>query len=115
MTAMLNRTKNKTLVPKLTIADNFRSRAQGLIGRKSLPEDEGIWFPKSNWIHTCFMSIPIDVIYLDKEMKVKKLQPHLKPWRMPAPVLQARSVLEVTEGFISRNDIQLGDTLYVGD
>ncbi len=115
MTTMINQTKSKTLVAKLTIAKSFRSRAQGLIGRKTLPEDEGVWFPKSNWIHTCFMSMPIDVIYLDKEMKVKKLQPHLKPWRLPAPVLSASSVLEVTKGFIEKNDIQVGDSLYVGD
>ncbi len=115
MTSMINQSKNKTLVPKLTVAESFRTRAQGLIGKKNLPSDEGIWFPKSNWIHTCFMSIPIDVIYLDRNMKVKKLQPHLQPWRMPAPVLSARSVLEVSSGFIEKNNIQIGDILYVGD
>lgn len=115
MTSMFNKTKNKTLVEKLSVADNFRSRAQGLIGTKALDDNSGIWFPKSNWIHTCFMSMTIDVIYLDKQMKVSKLQPLLKPWRLPAPVFKAHSVLEVAPGFIQKHDIQLGDQLHVGD
>ncbi len=115
MTSMMNETQNKTLVEKLLVANNFRSRAQGLIGRKRIPDDEGVWFPKSNWIHTCFMSMPIDVIYLDKQMTVQKLQPHLKPWRFPAPVFKANSVLEVAAGFIEKNNVKIGDKLYVGD
>jgi uncharacterized membrane protein (UPF0127 family) len=112
---MLNKSKSITLVANLIVANSFRLRAQGLIGRKILPETEGIWFPKSNWIHTLFMSIPIDVIYLDGSMRVHKLHPHLQPWRFPAPVFGARSVLEVASGFIERNEVELGDTLYVGD
>lgn len=115
MTSMMNQTRNSKLVEKLSIADNFKTRAQGLIGTKHLPMNQGVWFPKSNWIHTCFMSMSIDVIYLDKNMKVEKLQPHLKPWRFPAPVLKAQSVLEVPAGFIEKNEIELGDILYVGD
>ena len=115
MTSMLNKTQNTTLVQNLKIANNFKTRAQGLIGTKTLSMNEGIWFPKSNWIHTCFMSIPIDVVYLNKKMQVEKLQSNLKPWRLPAPVFNAKSVLEVTAGFIEKNNIQIGDTLYVGD
>ena len=112
---MFNQTKNKTIVSKLSVADNFKTRAQGLIGRSSMEDSEGIWFPNSNWIHTWFMSMPIDVIYLNKQMQVAKLQPGLKPWRLPAPVFKASSVLEVTSGFIEQNEIQLGDKFHVGD
>ena len=112
---MINQTQNKTIVANLLVADNFRTRAQGLIGRSSMDGAEGMWFPNSNWIHTLFMSMPIDVIYLNKKMQVAKLQPGLKPWRFPAPVFRAKSVLEVTEGFIEKNEIKLGDTFHVGD
>lgn len=115
MTAMINKTQNKTIIPDLAVAKSFRMRAQGLIGTKNLPDTKGIWFPKSNWIHTCFMSMAIDVIYLDKDMKIHKLQSHLKPWRFPAPVFKAASVLEVTAGFIEKNNLQLGEVLCVGD
>lgn len=115
MARMVNQTQNQTIVEQLQVATSFRSRAQGLIGTKSMSDQEGIWFPSTNWIHTLFMSMSIDVIYLDKQMKVKKLQKNLKPWKFPAPVFSANSVLETGAGFIERKNIQLGDTLYVGD
>ena len=114
MSRMMNQTQDKQIIDDLTIANSFRVRAQGLIGTKSLRMDQGVWFPKTNWIHTFFMSMPIDVIYLDKKMKVHKLQPALKPWRMPAPVFWASSVLETQAGFIEQHDLKVGDTLYVG-
>ena len=115
MATLLNKTSNKTLVDHLQVATSFRSRAQGLIGTRSLEFNTGVWFPKTNWIHTFFMSIPIDVIYLDKSMKVQKLDSNLKPWRLPAPVFKAHSVVELAAGFIENNNVQLGDTLHVGD
>ncbi len=111
---LINQSENSTLLDDLTIATSFRSRAQGLIGTRSLNENAGIWFPKTNWIHTFFMSIPIDVIYLDKSMRVKKLQPNLQPWRFPAPVFKAHSVVEASAGFIRQKNLKIGDQLHVG-
>ena len=115
MASLMNQSKKITLVENLKIAQSFRTRAQGLIGKKSMTSNEGMWFPKSNWIHTFFMSMPIDVIYLDKKMTVKKLETNLRPWRFAAPVFSANSVVEVAAGFIVNSDLQLGDILYVGD
>lgn len=114
MAILVNKTKNQELINRLKVATSFRTRAQGLIGTHALPVNEGIWFPGTNWIHTFFMSIPIDVIYLDKSMRVKKLDTNLQPWRLPAPVFKANSVVEVAAGFIEQHNIQLGDQLHVG-
>jgi uncharacterized membrane protein (UPF0127 family) len=107
--------QNKTLLADLKVANSFKPRLLGLIGTKSLSKDQGMWFPKSNWIHTCFMSMPIDVVYLRKNGEVKKIQKNLKPWRFPAPVFGAHSVLETGTGFIEKTNLKVGDTLYVGD
>lgn len=115
MASLKNQTKNKVLLDDIEVAKSFRVRLIGLMGRKSMKSTEGIWFPRSNWIHTLFMSIPIDVIYLDKKMTVRKIQQNLKPWRFPAPVFNAKSVIEVSSGFISSNNIEVGDQLNVGD
>lgn len=115
MAQLTNKTQNKTLLPSLEVATSFRSRAQGLIGKKRINKDWGMWFPNSNWIHTLFMSVPIDVVYLDKQLRVKKLQRNLQPWRFPAPVFAAKSVVESYAGFIDDQKIQLGDTLNVGN
>ena len=114
MAQLINRKTQDIVIQDLKIADSFKTRAIGLIGTRSLSNQEGVWFPKSNWIHTLFMSMAIDVIYLDKNHKVHKLQPNLKPWRFPAPVLGARSVVETSSGFIENSGIKLGDSLDVG-
>jgi uncharacterized membrane protein (UPF0127 family) len=60
------------------------------------------------------MSMSIDVIYLDSQFKVKKLQRDLSPWTLAAPVFGARSVIEVASGFIDKKAIEVGDQLHVG-
>ena len=114
MAVLINQSKQSNMASNLKIADTFLTRAKGLIGQKTMDLNEAVYFPRSNWIHTFFMSMPIDVIYVDKKMKVKKLQPHLKPWRWPAPVLSAHSVIEMAAGSIQKNKVEVGDILNVG-
>ena len=115
MAQLINQSKNKTIFKTVESATSFKSRLLGLIGTKSLPKDKAICFPKCNWIHTFFMSMPIDVIYLDKAMRVTKIEKQLPPWRLPAPVLSARTVVESAAGVLNPNIIEVGDLLYVGD
>ncbi len=112
---MIMKENNKILLTDVIVAESFWTRAKGLIGTKNIPSDQGMWFPKSNWIHTWFMSIPIDVIYLRKNGEIKKLQKNLRPWTFAAPVFSAYSVLETEIGFIDKNNLKVGDILYVGD
>ena len=113
MAQLLNKSKNLNLLENLKVATGFLSRFRGLIGCKELTDQSGIWFPNCNWIHTFFMSIVIDVIYLDKNMKVHKLEKNLKPWKIPFPVFQARSVIETKAGFITHDRVEVGDILDV--
>lgn len=115
MAKIVNETQKTELFTDVKIANDYRSRLQGLIGCKSLKPEEAIWFPKCNWIHTWFMSMDIDVIYLDKKMKVTKIQRNLKPWRLTAPVINARSVIETQAGRLDQCPLQIGDQIYVGD
>ena len=62
----------------------WRDRLRGMIGRRF--EQEGIdamIFPRCNAIHTMWMSIPIDVVFLDADAEVAGLCAGLKPWRLP--------------------------------
>jgi uncharacterized protein len=114
MATLTNKTKKSMLLNELSVATSFYSRAKGLIGTKNLSQEKGIWFPKTNWIHTFFMSIPIDVIYLDKSFKVKKVDHSLKPWKLASPVFGADSVIEVSAGWALNKNIEIGDLLDVG-
>ncbi len=109
-----NRTKNITISSQLEIADGFWSRGIGLMGRKSLLDQQGLWIHRCNSIHTCFMNFAIDCIFVDRTLKVKSLKREVRPWRLVLPVWSASSVFELPAGTISRLGIQEGDELYVG-
>jgi uncharacterized membrane protein (UPF0127 family) len=110
---LISKKTQQTLCHQIQVADDFKSRLMGLIGTKELKE-QGLFIPRCNWVHTFFMSMAIDVIYLDKKGKIKKIDSHLKPWKLPLPVFSATDVVELPAGFTEQKKMQIGDTVYVG-
>lgn len=113
MMKLLNKTTNKILVPKLEKAAGLWARTKGLLGRDHLPSDQALWILHCNAIHTFFMKFPIDVVFVDRQMIVRKVLPEVKPWRMTLPVLRARDVIELPAGFLNNNPIRVGEQLHV--
>lgn len=95
---VFNKTRNAAVVSRALKADTFGSRLFGLIPCKTLGPEEGLWLHPCAMIHTCFMSFPIDAVFLDAGLKVVKIVPSLKPWRFSPWVCGARSVLELAPG-----------------
>jgi uncharacterized membrane protein (UPF0127 family) len=94
------------------VADTPTRRMKGLLGRKQLPAGEGILIRPTSAIHTWFMRFPIDVVFLDSELRVLDVASELKPWRAAAR-RRARAVLELAAGECSRRGLQPGDRLRV--
>lgn len=109
-----SKTNNQRLIPNLEVADGFRSRGKGLLGRSKLNEDAGMWIHRCNSIHTFFMKFSIDCVFVDKKLKVKAIYTDVKPWRLILPVWGASSVFEMASGSVARMHICVGDQLYVG-
>lgn len=65
---------------RITSAISFYQRLMGLLNRKDLSQDEGIYFPRCNAVHTCFMRFPIMVVFC-RSGKVVQCHPYVKPWR----------------------------------
>lgn len=101
------------LIEQLNIADGLWSRGKGLLGRKSLLENEALWIVPGNNIHTFFMKFAIDCIFVDKKLEIKKLVPNAEPFRFVGPYWKAFSVFEVRSGFIEIKKLKVGDHLYV--
>ena len=80
---------------------------KGLLGRHSLAEDEGLLLRPAGSVHTAFMRFPIDVVFLDRAMRVLRIAPNMKPWRM-AGQRGARIVVELDAGAAERNGIAPG-------
>jgi uncharacterized protein len=114
MAKLINQTQNCEIIGDLKVADSFWLRLVGLLGRKQMSPNEGMWFDHCNSIHTFGMRFSLDVIFLDSAMKIKALRPNVVPGRMTWPVLGARSAVEVASGGIERMKVKIGDQLYVG-
>ena len=91
-------------------ADTFRARLVGLLGRKGLAEDAGLWIVPCSSVHSFFMAFVIDVVFLDRGFKVLAVC-RLPPWRMSPWVPGAHSVLELPVGASAR--LAPGETLEI--
>lgn len=107
---ILNLTRQTELADCVEIADNGATRRKGLLGRSGLSAGEGLWIVPCESVHTFGMKFPIDLVYLDRKKKVKKVRSAVPPWRMSA-CLSAHSVLELASGTVSTTKTRPGDTL----
>lgn len=103
-----NVTRGRRLAEKVGKADQPASRARGLLGRDGLEPGEGLWIVPCAMIHTFFMRFSLDVVFLDKELRVVKAIEGLKPWRLSPWVWGAHSVLELAAGALG-GQAQPGD------
>lgn len=107
---VFNATRGTTLATRVATADDAASRSKGLLGRESIAPEEGLWIVPCPMIHTFFMKFPIDVVFLDRGLVVRRVLENLKPWRASPWVLSAHSVLEF-KGGVLRGSVRAGDRL----
>ncbi|HCC48133.1 MAG TPA: DUF192 domain-containing protein [Elusimicrobia bacterium] len=107
---ILNTTKNLRVSASASRADTFSTRLFGLIPRRSLGAEEGLWLEPCAMIHMCFMSFAIDAVFLDREFKVLRVLENFRPWRFSPWVRGARGVLELPAGRCSGR-LEEGDLL----
>ena len=84
------------------------------MAKPAMPGD-GLLIEPADSIHTFFMRMPIDLIFLDRNGRVMKRCPAVPPWRIRLAPRGARLVLELPAGFIARHAIEPGDSLAVAD
>jgi uncharacterized protein len=105
-----NLTRQTTVATAAEVAGTGAARSKGLLGRTGLGAGEGLWIVPCESVHTFFMKFPIDLIYLDRNLRVKKVRSSVGPWRVSA-CLSAHSVLELAAGVIRETQTQAGDKL----
>jgi hypothetical protein len=106
-------TRGTVIGDRVQVADTSLSRVVGLLGRRGLDAGGGLWIKPSSGVHTLGMMFSIDVIGLDKELRVVKLWPRLVPFRVTSVSLKVRSVVELEAGRIEACQVQLGDLLQI--
>jgi uncharacterized membrane protein (UPF0127 family) len=108
-TLVLYRTDGAQLCT-VRVAGSFFDRLRGLLGRRSLPAGEGLLLWPERSVHTFFMAFPIDVVFLDRYLKVLSIASHLRPFRV-AGQSGAVTIVELAAGEASRLKLRPGETL----
>ena len=112
----LNQTRGTVLCERLEVAESMAAQSRGLLGRDGLAPGGGMLFEGSGflplmWMHMFFMRFAIDIVFLDKSNRVRRINHNLKPWRVSSIVFGARRALELEAGAAARSGTVEGDQL----
>lgn len=94
----------------LEVADGWRDRTRGLLGRDGI--DGALLLRPARSVHSVGMRFPIDVAFCTSGMKVVRVT-RMRPNRVTRPVFKARCVIEVEAGTFGRWDLRPGDRLEI--
>jgi uncharacterized membrane protein (UPF0127 family) len=108
-----NLTRKSLLVEKGWVADNFWTRLRGLMGVRQLAPGQGLLITSCNSIHTHFMSIPIDVLYVNQQNQIVAIDAQMPTWRFGRIQRNAYYILELPSGTVARTASVVGDQLRV--
>ncbi len=102
--------RGTVVAERLQVARSFFSRLKGLLGRKDLPEGEGLYIVPCDSIHMIGMRFPIDAVFVDDKLAVLEIFADLAVGRF-ASSSGADGVLELPAGTAARCGIAKGDRL----
>jgi uncharacterized membrane protein (UPF0127 family) len=108
-----NKSKETFLSFRVRVADSFLSRMIGLLGKRSLKPDGGVWIVPANSIHTVGMLFSFDLVMIDKDFRVVNVKEMVRPFRIVLPKLRAESVLELPAHTVFRSRTEIGDQLTI--
>ncbi len=104
----LRREDGRVVCESVTVADTTLRRMRGLLGKSSLRSGEGIALRPAWSIHTAFMRFPIDVVFLDQDQVVVRVEQSLKAFKT-ASCRGAREIVELPAGECDRRGLKVGD------
>ena len=110
MEAKLRNEDGDVVCERCTLARDPYSRMRGLLGRGGLAEGEGLLLQPAGSIHTFFMRLAIDAVFLDAERRIVRIASDVRPWRTAA-AKRSRAVLELAAGEAARVGLQPGHLL----
>lgn len=95
---------------RVELAESLWSRFWGLMGRKKLAPGHALYLRSASSVHTAFMRFPIDIIFLEKDGRVRKVVPALEPFRV-ALDFGSSGVLELIADTAAQAQVTAGDKL----
>lgn len=108
-----NLTSEQTLMEHGRLAANPWTRLRGLIGVRELAAGDGLMIKPCHGVHCMFMSIPIDVVYVDGSNRVVAVDKAMQPWAVGKIYRQSAYVVELPAGCIEATATKPGDQLAI--
>ena len=109
MVVVTNQTQQTIVADRCDVATAPLKRLVGLLTRPALHPGEGLIFPRCHSIHTWFMRVPIDVVFLKQGIVIKTVNA-LRPFRL-LWASGADTVIELPAGTAAKAGVQVGHTL----
>jgi uncharacterized protein len=109
-----NKTRETFLAFRVKVADSFFGRLMGLLGRRSLQPDSGVWIVPAKAAHTIGMMFSFDLVLIDTNFKVVGLHELVHPFTITRPNFSAESALGLAAHAIFRSRTRIGDQLLIG-
>ena len=107
-----NINQRKYLARQPRWAVGWFERLRGMIGRRFVDgELDAMVFERCGMVHSCWMSIPLDLLFLDVDRRVVAVRCDFRPWRWPVGCRRAVTVVELPAGVIAATRTRVGDRL----
>ncbi len=108
-----NLTRNTTIADQARVAASMLTRMRGLIGRRTLARGEGLVIGPCSGVHTFFMRMPLDVVFLNRHNQVVCSVSGLPTWAMLPWVRGAARAIELPVGTVHESRTAVGDLLSI--
>ncbi|MCU0229336.1 MAG: DUF192 domain-containing protein [Bryobacterales bacterium] len=105
-----NATREVDLSTHALLAGDSKSRREGLLKRSGLAEGEGLLISPCEAIHTFGMQFTIDVVFIDRKRRVRKVL-HAMPRNRIGFCFSAEYALELAAGTAKATGTEPGDIL----
>ena len=103
----------RVLAERLLVPRTFLGRGVGLMLRRQLQPGTGMWIVPCSGIHTFFMRFAIDVVFVDRRLRIVRVRLGLAPWRLVPLVLGGHSVIELPAGTLAGLRLERGEALMI--
>ena len=109
-----NVTRGTIVASDVRVARSFLARGRGLMFVSELSSGSGLLIDPCGSIHMFFMRFALDVLYVDRDDRIVRVQREIKPWRAgPVHTRGAKYVIELPVGTIDRSGSDVGDQLQI--
>ena len=103
----------RSIARQVRMASSFGARLVGLLQSHPLAVEEGLLLIPGGSIHTLGLRFTIDVVFLNRQMRIVGLAERVRPWRIRVAPKGTGRVLELAGGQIAATHLRLGMYLIV--